>query len=318
MILAGDIGGTNARLALFEKSLHCVEDHVFPSSKYQSLESILKEFLGSKKPQKACFGVAGPVREQKSHITNLPWIIDAKKISQELQIPSVSLLNDLEANAWGIFVLKEEEFFVLQKGKEQKGNQALISAGTGLGEAGLFWNGKEHIPFACEGGHSDFSVRNEEEWELFCYLQKKFGHVSFERVVSGPGLVEIFQFLIDTKKETLKEEVKKEMEKNAPAKVISDWGLKGKDSACQRALEWFISLYGAEGGNLALKFLALGGVFIGGGIAPHLVEKMKKGAFLSSFHEKGRFEELLLTIPIKVIMNDQTALLGAANFARRV
>ncbi len=317
MILAGDIGGTNTRLALFDKGHMVGEEKKFPSPKYDSLEAILQEFLEGKKIDRACFGVAGPVRDGKSKITNLPWTIDAAHISQMLSIRSVHLLNDLEANAYGLKALKKEELFLLHKGTYQIGNQALIAAGTGLGEAGLFWDGKEHRPFACEGGHADFAPRNALEMELLVYLKNQFGHVSYERIVSGPGLQALFQFLIETGRQKWAPEVKAEMEKSDPARVISEWGKKNRDSACAQALDWFISLYGAEAGNMALKFLSLGGFYVGGGIAPHLIEKMKEGGFHSAFVDKGRFKELLNSIPIWVVLNDNAALLGAANYAER-
>lgn len=312
MILAGDIGGTHTRLLLFEQG----EERKFLSKDYRSLEEIVREFLGSKKVEKACFGVAGPVRDGVCKTTNLPWVIDAAKMSQTLHIPVVHLLNDLEANAYGLKVLKEDELYLLHPGKKQKGNQALIAAGTGLGEAGLYWDGKEHHPFACEGGHTDFGPRNALEVELFLYLKKKFGHVSYERVVSGPGLLSIFLFLVETGRENLSKDVKAEMEKRDPAQVISEWGSQNKDRACTHAVDWFISLYGAEAGNVALKFLALGGFYVGGGIAPHLIEKMKQGGFVSSFVDKGRFKELLSSIPIWIVLNDNAALLGAASYCK--
>lgn len=314
MILAGDIGGTHTRLAFFDQGKIVGEEKKFPSRSYQSLEEIVKEFLQAKKVEKACFGIAGPVREGVCKATNLPWIVDAAKVGTALQIKLVHLLNDLEANAYGLRALKPEELYLLHEGKRQVGNQALIAAGTGLGEAGLYWDGKRHCPFACEGGHTDFGPRNEREVALLLYLKKKFGHVSYERVVSGPGLHSIFQFLIESGEEILSPAVKSEMEKGDPARVVSEWGRQNKDRACSAAVDWFISLYGAEAGNLALKFLALGGFYIGGGIAPHLIERMK-GAFVSAFVDKGRFKKLLESIPIWVVLNDNAALLGAAAYA---
>jgi glucokinase len=314
MILAGDIGGTNTRLAFFENGKIAGEEKKYPSHKYNSLEEIIWEFLNGKKVDRACFGVAGPVREGKSKITNLSWVIDAEHIRQKIKIPVVHLLNDLEANAYGLKALQKNELFLLHEGKPQKGNQALIAAGTGLGEAGLFWDGKKHQPFACEGGHTDFAPRNAKEIELFVYLQKQFGHVSYERVISGPGLENLFRFLIETGREKWDPKLKEEMKKRDPARVISDWGKEGKDRACVHTLEWFLSLYGAEAGNMALKFLSLGGFYVGGGIAPHLIDQMKKGGFHSAFIDKGRFRELLDSIPIWIVLNDNAALLGAGNY----
>jgi glucokinase len=319
MILAGDIGGTHTRLALYRpQEMICVREKKFSSQEFAGLEEIVLEFLGSDKVSCACFGIAGPVREERCRATNLPWMVDARTLSQQLKIPRVHLINDLEANAYGIRKLKPEELSIVQTGHlSQKGNQALIAAGTGLGEAGLYWNGQEHLPFASEGGHSDFAPRNALEFELFIFLQKKFGHVSYERIVSGPGLMEVYQFLIETGRGEKNPALQEEMKFKNPGSVVSEYGRLNKDETCAQALDWFLSLYGAEAGNLALKYLALGGLYIGGGIAPHLVEKMKKGIFLSSFSDKGRFKNLLLSIPIWVIMNDQAALLGAAYVAKR-
>jgi glucokinase len=318
VILAGDIGGTHTRLALFDRGKQ-IALQKFSSQGYSDLDSIVREFLQSHKQkiQAACFGIAGPVREGRCQATNLPWVVDAAHVSRALDIPTVHLLNDLEANAYGLKVLKKEELFCLNKGTPQKGNQALIAAGTGLGEAGLYWDGKEHRPFACEGGHTDFGPRNPMEVELLVYLKQEFGHVSYERIVSGPGIHILYQFLIETKREKASSQVTADMTKNDPSAVISEYARQNKDPACVHAIHWFLSLYGAEAGNLALKFLSLGGFFIGGGIAPHLIEQLKKGPFVTSFVDKGRFKGLLESIPIWVVLNDQAALLGAAYYAEQ-
>lgn len=315
MILAGDIGGTHTRLAFFEKGAMVKEPEIFPSQEFDSLEKILTQYLKGNKVEKACFGVAGPIQGGKVKVTNLSWTIEEKTISQTLSIPSVHLLNDLESNAYGIEVLKPEDFFLLNPGEKQDGNQALISAGTGLGQAGLFWDGSKHRPFATEGGHVSFAPRNEVEIELFRFLQKEFGHVSNERVLSGPGLHNIYRFLIDTKKEKGSPDIAELMQKKEAPKIISEWGSKGKDKACKAALHLFLSIYGAVAGDLALEFLALGGVFVGGGIAPQLINAIREGEFLHSFTAKGRFQGLLEKVSVSIILNDQTALLGAANYA---
>jgi len=316
VILAGDIGGTHTRLALFKNEIKIIE-RKFLSRNYPGLENIITEFLLIHKESisTACFGVAGPVKEGKVKATNLPWVVDASLLSQKLKIAAVFLLNDLEANTYGLKKLEKDQLFLIQKGNpDQKGNQALISAGTGLGQAGLFWDGRVHHPFACEGGHTDFAPRNELEVELFWYLKNQLEHVSYERVVSGPGLLSLYRFLIETKREKTPSSLKAAMEGNDPSSVISKWALENKDPGCVRALDWFVSLYGAEAGNLALKLLSLGGLYIGGGIAPHIKERLKNGPFLSSFADKGRFKEVLESIPIWVILNDDTALLGAASY----
>jgi len=313
MMLAGDIGGTNTRLALFEEKKLKVEKN-FSSKNYESLVDIVEEFLQENqvKVEKAAFGVAGPVQDNKCKATNLPWNIDADRIAKRNHIAKVFLLNDLESNAHGIKALQEEEFFILQKGNPSaKGNAALISAGTGLGEAGLYWDGKKHSPFATEGGHTDFAPRKEEEFKLWLFLQKKYGHVSYERVVSGPGIEELFTFLTEVEKEKAKVMFS---EKKSKAKKISEEALSQKCPVCVRTLDWFTSLYAAEAANLSLKHLATGGLYIGGGIAPKILPFLQKDLFLEAFLNKGRFNQVLENIPIKVILNEKTALLGALEY----
>jgi glucokinase len=322
MILAGDIGGTNIRLALFERTgdLKIGVEKKYPSRAHRGLEEVVSLFLTEQKAAvtAACFGIAGPIREGRANPPNLPWIVDAAELRKNLHIPAVHLLNDLQANANGLKALKPDELFLVQAGKKQPGNQALLSAGTGLGEAGLYWDGTKHCPFACEGGHADFAPRNEIEFELFLYLQKKFGHVSYERVASGPGLHSLYEFLIATGREPPSQEVQDAMKERDPSAVISEFGLTNQDQACSRAIDWFLSVIGAEAGNLALKFLSFGGFFLGGGIAPRYAHRFQASDFLASFRSKGRFQELLTSIPIYIVMNDNTALLGAAAFAREV
>lgn len=319
MILAGDIGGTKTWLALFEdvKTRKIVKHVKYPSQNYSSLEEIIKEFLSDipSPPSYACFGVAGPVEKGTSRVTNLPWVIDAKKMASSLHIDQIFLINDLEANAWGIRCLHEDELYVILEGKKDNiGNQALISAGTGLGEAGLYFNGKEHIPFASEGGHCNFAPSDEEELEIWRYFYKLYGHVSFERLLCGKGLVNLYNFYLQLHKKEEAFEVKEQMKQQDPAQVIYEYALSKKCEMCEKAVRKFLSIYGSESGNVALKFLALGGIYIGGGIAPKMLEMMKEGDFLKSFIDKGRFDKLLSTIRIQVIMNPHTALLGAASY----
>jgi len=322
--LAGDIGGTKTHLALYETSggtNRSVKDQKFPSQDYSDLRTIVKAFLEGEKAEidRACFGIAGPVNKGKSQATNLPWLVDSEQLSRELSIEKVALINDLEANAYGLNVLSDEEFFVLNKGDPAaEGNQAMISAGTGLGEAGLYYDGKKHRPFACEGGHSDFASRNELEDDLLKYLRAKFKHVSYERILSGPGLYNLYQFLIDTNKETEKPDILEEIQQGDSPQIISELGVEGKSSACSRTLQLFTTIYASEAGNIALKMLALGGVFIGGGIAPKILDFLKKGEFMESFTGKGRFSDLLAGIPVKVVLNDNTALLGSMYFAQNL
>lgn len=321
MILAGDVGATKTHLALFEKSekRKWTADEKYKSAHHESLSAIIKQFLTAHpaKIERACFGVPGVVIDGKCNPTNLPWVVDAQMLSNELGIPSVFLINDLEANAYGIGCLHAEELFTLNKGKSHSGNQAIISAGTGLGEAGIFWNGNTHIPFATEGGHGTFAPENDVEAALYRYLKKEFEHVSFERILSGSGLYRIYQFLIDSELEIEKEDVKKAFKESEPPRVITEMAMKGTDAACKRALQLFVSIYGSEAGNLALKMLAMGGIYIGGGIAPKILAELKEGQFMKRFVAKGRMHSFLSNIPIKVVLNENTALLGAANYAPR-
>ena len=324
-ILAGDVGGTKTNLALYERrdgKLHALaEDSVHNQGK-SGLEPLVRTFLAAQSHLKldrvpvehACFGIAGPVKNQRCEATNLPWTVDAAELRRHLKISSLSLVNDLEATGWGICELDASELVVLQPGAlDAEGSRAVVAAGTGLGEAGMLWDGTRHHPFPTEGGHSDFAPRNKLEIELLLYLTGQFGRVSYERLLSGPGLFNIYKFLKDTGRGEELPEVAKEISSGDPAAVIS--ASTQQSALCQRAVSLFVSVYGAEAGNMALKTLALGGVYLGGGIAPKNIEQMKHPDFLSAFNQKGRMQPLLEGIPVKVIMNDRTALLGAAHCA---
>lgn len=321
MILAGDVGGTSTRLAFFTVEgwrLNLVVEKEYSSRTYQGLNEIVREFVAQHQLaiEYACFGIAGPVQHGRVETPNLAWVVDQKTIARELRIQPVWLINDLLANTYGILALEEKDFAVLNAGSPNVvGNAAVISAGTGLGEAGAYWDGKRYHPFACEGGHADFAPRNELEIDLLRYLLKRFGHASWERVVSGPGLRNIFDFLRDTGRGEAPAWLIAEMEAKDPSAVISQAALEGKSELCVQALDLFISCFGAEAGNLALKFLATGGVFIGGGIAPKIIQKLDGQTFINAFTDKGRFKHLLEAIPVRVILNDKTALLGAARYA---
>jgi glucokinase len=320
MILAGDIGGTKSWL-----SLSCVEqkqcrlsvEKTFHSKDYPSLETILREFLrGQEKIASACFGVPGPVVGGIVKTTNLPWVIDTQSIQKELSIRNVEIINDLVANAYGIFTLKKRDLVTLNAGKIKKGNVALLSAGTGLGEAILFWNGKQHVPSPSEGGHIEFGPKNNLEIELSQYLLDRFGHVSYERVLSGAGLLQIYQFLKDSKRFGREPAwLSRKMEQDNPAAVISEMAQQKRNRLCRTALDMFVSIYGAAAGNLALQVMAVGGIYIGGGIAPKIIWKLKGRTFMNAFKNKGRLSDVVAHIPVKVIMNDKTALLGAAYHA---
>jgi glucokinase len=321
MILAGDIGGTNTRLAFFDVSngdSRLVSASVFPSREYSGLDEIVAKFVATSAlhPAAACFGIAGPVRNGRVVTSNLPWTIEAKRLADELKLNHVVLINDLEANAWGISALDAKDVLCLNQVKGRPvGNQAVIAAGTGLGEAGMYWDGTKYHIFACEGGHSDFAPRNDLEIELLQYLCKRYGHVSYERIVSGPGLVNVFQFLRDTGRGKEPAWLADQMQKTAPAAAISRAAMDSKCPLCEQALDIFISIYAAEAGNLALKLFSTGGVYLGGGIAPKLVSKLAGPLFMEAFVGKGRMQPLLEAMPVKVITNDQTALMGAARCA---
>jgi glucokinase len=321
MILAGDVGGTKVHLALYDFTagkLKHTRDKQFPARDYAGLEEIVKEFLGSEKVSAACFGVPGPVRDGRLRLTNLPWTLDSREISLNLQIDHVFLINDLEANGYGVAELSPEQIFTLSEGDaSQIGNRALIAAGTGLGEGLLAWNGRIHVPYPSEGGHTDFGPRNETEIELLRFLQRKYnGRISYERVVSGMGLTNIYEFLRDSQGlEEPKWLAEKITEAHDPNSVITEMALSAKSEICARALDMMVSIYGAEAGNLALKVLSVGGLYVGGGIAPKILEKLKDGTFLKAFQDKGRLSQLLINMPVRVILESRAALLGAAAYA---
>jgi glucokinase len=321
MILAGDIGGTHARLALFDVlngHFRLISASVFPSREYAGLDEIVAKFVDNTNvhPDSACFGVAGPVRNGRVEASNLPWVIESKRLADELKIKKAVLINDLEANAWGIPALDPKDVVSLNQVKGAPvGNQAVIAAGTGLGEAVMYWDGVKHHVSACEGGHADFAPRNELEMDLLVYLRARFGHVSYERIVSGPGLVNVFHFLRDTGRGAEPKWLSDEMLHSDPAAAISRAALDGKCPLCEQALDLFVSIYGAEAGNLALKIMSTGGVYLGGGIAPKIVPKLSGPLFMEAFVCKGRMQPLLEAMPVKVITNDKTALLGAARYA---
>ncbi|HTS49380.1 MAG TPA: glucokinase [Bryobacteraceae bacterium] len=322
MVLAGDIGGTNTRLAFFEGTpshLTAVAIEVFPSREHNGLEEIAKKFIATHNqvPRAACFGIAGAVRDGVVATTNLPWTVSVKKIGEALGIPDVYLINDLEANAHGIALLEVADFVSLNAGIPiPGGNRALIAAGTGLGEAGLLAEANgSYRPFPSEGGHVDFAPRNDLEMELLRYLMGRFEHVSYERVLSGPGLHNIYEFLRDTGRGEEPAWLADAIAHSDPSAAIAKSGLEGTSNLGVQALDIFVSIYGAEAGNLALKVVATGGTFIGGGIAPKIIKKLNSPTFLNAFQAKGRISPLLRDIPVRVITNDKAALLGAGRVA---
>jgi glucokinase len=321
MILAGDIGGTNSRLAFFRKHagrLEAVVEDTYTSRDHAHLEAIVKTFVSAHDLpiDAACFGVAGPVRHGRIDTTNLPWDVDARELARALGLRTVGLLNDLEAHAYGIAMLAPEEFVTLNQGVvDASGNAAVIAAGTGLGQAGLYWDGQRHLPFAAEGGHTSFAPGDPLQIELLRFLSHEFEHVSWERVLSGPGLFNIYRFLRDTGHGEEPDWLTQALQQQDPAAVISQAALAETSALCRQALDLFVALYGAEAGNLALKLMATAGVYVGGGIAPKILRKLTDSTFMAAFVAKGRLEPLLQQIPVRIIMNDRVALLGAVRFA---
>jgi glucokinase len=323
MILAGDIGGTATRLALFETNgerVTIVAGATFSSSSLSGLGDAIEQFINTRRRtiKAAGFGIAGPVIDGRAKLPNLPWSVDGQELARELGLPRVELLNDLEANAHGIAALGRDDLVPLHiSARAVRGNAAIISAGTGLGEAGLYWDGSVHRPFATEAGHADFAPRNELEADLLQDLLESFPTVNIERVLSGAGLYRIYTFL---RRRTGRQEpswLTEAFRQHEGPAAISAAALNGTDETAVAALRLFVSCLGAEAGNLALRMMALGGVYVGGGIAPKILPMLSDGVFISAFVDKGRMRSLLETIPVWVIRNDKTALIGAARYAAK-
>ena len=320
MILAGDVGGTKVHLALYDfinGKLEYSRDERFLAKDYSGLEEIVKEFLGAFTVTAACFGVPGPVRDGRLRLTNLPWTLDSRELSVSLGINHVFLINDLEANGYGVAELAADQIYTLSEGDaSQIGNRALIAAGTGLGEALLIWNGHSHTPYPSEGGHADYAPRNEDEIDLLRFLKQKYsGRISQERVVSGQGLTNIYDFLREVRGIDEPVWLAERLAAEDPNAVITELALAAKSEICEKAMDMFVSAYGAETGNLALKILSVGGVYVGGGIAPRILDKLKDGRFMKAFTDKGRLSQLLINMPVRIILESRAALLGAAAYA---
>jgi len=323
IVLAGDIGGTKTHLALYELSdakLEKISQKEYACAEFSSFELVIASFLQESatiKIDALCLGVAGPIIDGNCRTTNLPWEIRSSELSKALGTPKVRLLNDLEATAYGMLYLQESEFYELNpEAKNREGNRAVIAAGTGLGEAMLFFDASEYHPIGCEGGHSDFAPTTSQQDALLLWMRKRYpGHVSYERVLSGAGIYTLYEFL---KEEGFAPEPEAMLhlssgdDKNAK---VTECALKEQDPLCLEVMRLFAQIYGAEAGNLALKSMSLGGVYIGGGIAPKILPFLLDGTFLNAFMQKGRFKELLQGMRVKVSLNQQTALIGAAHYA---
>ena len=323
MILAGDVGGTKTHLALFDPGASPRRprlDRKFASRDHPSLEALVMEFLSSAAgdpPTRAVIGIAGPVVDNRCEATNLPWVMDGEVLGRHLGGTRVTLLNDLEATAWGLGVLDASDFETLQEGFPADGNRALIAAGTGLGEAVIARIGSDWRPLASEGGHADFGPRDPLEDDLARWIRDQYGgHASYERVLSGPGLADLYRFLGATGRGEETPAVRERLASAAdPAVVVSETAIEGSSERSILAVRKFVEIYGAEAGNLALKALAVGGVYVGGGIAPKLISFLRDGRFVAAFRAKGRLMPLLERIPIRVILDQKTALWGAAAYA---
>ena len=321
MILAGDIGGTNARLALFDRNILDVvmrAQQDYRTRDFQTLEDCIRGFL-NKNPgavEAACFGVAGPVLENKVTATNLAWVIDGTVVAKSLALKETLLLNDLVAYGYGALAMKDSEVAVFQEGKAAAGNRALIAAGTGLGEGGLMWHNGAHVPVPTEGGHTDFAPIDDTGVDLYRFLRARFGRVSYERILSGPGLRNVYEFLRDTGRAPEPPALADEMkDASAAPALISHYGMQRKYAICEQALDIFCTYYGAEAGNIALKFVAVGGVYIGGGIAAKILPRLKTSGFLQAFNTKGRMSSLVQAMRVVVITNEHAGLIGAARAA---
>ena len=322
MILAGDVGGTKVHLALYDFTYGKLEykrEERYAAKDYNGLEEIVKEFIGSDQATAACFGVPGPVRHGRLRLTNLPWTLDSRELSLALGIQHVFLINDLEANGYGIAELTHDQVYTLAEGDPgQIGSRALIAAGTGLGEGMLIWNGHMHIPYPSEGGHCDFAPIGAEQVALLQFLEREFGHASYERTVSGPGVHNIYRFLLEHLPDPEPQWLTELMATGDPSAAIGDAALTARDARCIHTIELFLDIYGAEAANLALKFLAFGGLYIGGGIAPRILPLLQRGGFMRSFLNKGRLNAVLERIAVRISLNQNAALLGAAHLAASI
>lgn len=321
IVLAGDVGGTKTNLALYDKrgsGLIPVRETSLQSRQFDSLEAAIQRFLEGGPRQAidaACLGVAGPVVEGRCVATNLPWIIDEQILSRAIPAAKVRLMNDLEAAGHGVLVLPANELRSLQAGVPKRGSMAVIAAGTGLGEAMIVREGERRVVIATEGGHTDFAPRGDLEEDLLKYLRKEFGRVSVERILAGPGFFNLYRFLRDTGWAKESPEVADKVRSGDPAAVITSRAGSDGDPLCVKVVEMFVSIYGAEAGNLALKTLAVGGVVVAGGIAPRIIDWMTTGNFMTAFKDKGRLSPLMDGIPVQVALNPKAPLLGAAEVA---
>jgi len=321
LVLAGDVGGTSTRLGYFEvdeRGLVLLAEERYRSWEHAGVAQMVEDFAARHRyaAERSCFGVAGPILSGRVQAANLPWIIESVELARVLGLGQVRLINDLEANTFGISTLTPEDLLTLNVGvPHPTGTIAVVSPGTGLGESLAYWDGAAHRPLPSEAGHADFAPTNEIEVELLRYLQAKHGRVSYERVVSGSGLLEVYRFLRDMHYFPEAVEVISTAEADRAPAEITKAALAKSCPRCEKALDIFVSVFGSEAGNAALRFLATGGVYLGGGIPPKILDKLKEATFMVAFTSKGRLSSLTRTIPVHVILNESTALRGAARAA---
>ena len=321
LFLAGDIGGTKTNMGLFSMGKTRPISKVikvYSSREAPNLEAIIGRFLKNHSApiSSACFGIAGPVVNRRCKATNLPWEISEDSLKRHFKWPNVRLINDLTATSLAIPLLSSREVISLNRAKARKRqNIALVAPGTGLGQALLVFNNGKYVPMSSEGGHADFSPNSKAEVRLWQYLHQRLGHVSVERVLSGPGLLNIYLWLKDSGRYSEPPWLTRKLKEMDPARAITESAINENDPLCMESVNMFVSIFGAAAGNLALTGMATGGVFLGGGIPPKILPKLKEGLFIKAFTDKGRFRYLLERIPVKVILNDKAALLGAAKYA---
>jgi len=320
VILAGDVGGTKTSLALYRREARGLLRNrmaTYRSGEHEGLDPILRDFLGGGgSVERACIGVAGPVVDGRCRLTNLDWEVDEASLRRTLGVREAYLINDLQATASSLPFLQESDRAMIQEGEtDPAGNMAVLAAGTGLGEGFLVGSCAGYIPLASEGGHVDFAPRDEREMRLHAFLREKHGRVSVERVLSGPGLHDVYRFLREEEGVTEEPGIIAEVAGREPQRAIIRHGLAEGPGACAETVRIFCSLYGAEAGNLTLQYLATGGVYLGGGIAPAILPALRRGEFMSAFLDKGRMRDLLSRVPVTVILDPAAPLLGAASFA---
>ncbi|HEY4935681.1 MAG TPA: glucokinase [Puia sp.] len=321
IVLGGDAGGTKVNLAIFEATasqVRLIKCSTYHSSGYPSVNNILQQFIKENPDfhaEKICLGVAGPVFEGRVEVTNLPWHVDASEIATATGISQVILLNDLEATAYGVAGMEEKDLYVLHEGDpEAGGNISILSPGTGLGEAGLFWDGQFHHPFATEGGHCDYSCRNASDLQLHDFMLKKYKVVSWESIIAGPGIHSIYEFLIEVKKQHASPEIAEKIKSDDASAVISEAAIDGTDPVCIEAMRIFVRNLARECCNLILKMKSTGGLFLAGGIPPKIISLLRDPYFYENLLDCDRMQDLVKKVPVKVILNDKAPMIGAGWF----